>query len=269
MDERIIQRLREPDIDLSDYCIATIVHLYESGDITEEDIFDIGEDDEFNIDNIENYSLNEEPVENDGKYQLAPTVEYNGESFYIFDNYSDAEDAAIQDVKELIDEIGISSIDFNYLMNLENYVDTEWFEDAFREMEENYCRGIAYESDYTYDNRLIAECYDEGIIDDDDFETDENEEPDYTQCLVDEDELVDRYTDVIMDRITDYVSEYISEFGEEEFNDVVINHNLVDLDELAKDVVDVDGVAHSIAGYDGEEREVVFDGVTYYLYRFD
>lgn len=265
MDERIIERLK--NLDLGDFSIAVIKYMYDNGDITEEDIFDIGEDDEFNIENMDNYELKEEPVEDSDSY--GTTVEYNGESYYIFDNYEDAEEAAIQDVKDLLDMEGITILNFDYLGSLENYVDTEWFEDAYREMEETYCWDIASEGDSTFDSRLVAECYDEGILDDSDFEEDEDGEPDYTQCLIDEDELVEKYTDVLMDRITDYVSEYISEFGEDDFNKVVINKNLVDLDELAKDVVSTDGVAHSLSRFDDEEREVDFEGVKYYLYRFD
>ena len=45
MNERIIERLYE--LDLSDNEVALIKFMYENGDVTEEDIFDIGEDEEF------------------------------------------------------------------------------------------------------------------------------------------------------------------------------------------------------------------------------
>lgn len=60
---------------------------------------------------------------------------------------------------------------------------------------------------------------------------------------------------------------YMDNFGEEEFNDFVERNNAIDVDELAEYVVRSDGVANSLARYDGEENTYEFDGTTYYIYR--
>ena len=41
----------------------------------------------------------------------------------------------------------------------------------------------------------------------------------------------------------------------------------VDIDDLIKEVVDTDGRGHMLAGYDGNEGSVVYDGDWYYIYR--
>lgn len=263
MNERIIDRLYE--LDLTDEEIALINYMYNNGDITEEDIFDIGEDEEFNIENIENYELNESIEEYTDA--VGTNVTYVGEDWYVFNNYEDAEDAAKEDVRLLIDDVGITGINFNYLGGMENFVDTEWFEDAERESFEFYCDDIATEGDNTYDNRLVQECYDAGLIDDSDFAEDEDGEPDYTQCEVDEEILKEKYVDYHMSQITDYVQEFIWNFGKDEFNRAVIDNNLIDIDALAEACVDADGPANSLARYDGNECETELNGTTYYLYR--
>jgi len=264
MNEKIIERLYE--LDLSDNEVALIKFMYENGDVTEEDIFDIGDDEEFNIENINNYELNE-PVDeyDDGVTEgtNGTNVTYNGEYWYVFNDYDDAVKAATNDVLMYLDDMGVDGIN----LDMAKYVDEDWFEDAERESFENYCYDIANEGDDTYDNRLVQECYDEGLIDDSDFEEDEDGEPNYEECLIDTDELTERYVENHMNSITDFVQEFIFQFGTDEFNDVVKRYNLIDFNELAEDIVDIDGPANSLARYDGNENEIDLNDITYYLYR--
>lgn len=264
MNERIIERLYE--LDLSDNEVALIKFMYENGDVTEEDIFDIGEDEEFNIENINFYELSE-PVDeyDDGVTEgtSGTNVTYNGEDWYVFNDYDDAIKAATNDVLMYLDDVGVAGIN----LDMTKYVDEDWFEDAERESFENYCYDIANEGDDTYDNRLVQECYDEGLIGDSDFEEDEDGEPNYEECLIDTDELTERYVENHMNSITDFVQEFIFNFGTDEFNDVVKQYNLIDFDELAEDIVDIDGPANSLSRYDGNENEIDLNDITYYLYR--
>ena len=268
MNERIIERLRE--LDLSDNEIALVKFMYENGDVTEEDIFDIGEDEEFNIENIDTYELNEPIDEYDDaitEYTSGTNVSYKGEVWYVFDDYDDAVKAATNDVLMYLDEMGVEGIN----IDLAQYVDEEWFEDAERESFENYCYDIATEGDNTYDNRLVQECYDNGLIDDDDFELEEDGEIDYTQCTVDTYELVDRLANYLYDDNMSYYKSaaewYRSDFGDEDFETVVENNDLIDKQKISEYVVDEDGIGHTLASYDGEDNEYEFDGITYYIYR--
>ena len=264
MNERIIERLRE--LDLSDNEIALVKFMYENGDVTEEDIFDIGEDEEFNIENIDTYELNESIDEYGDAitdYTSGTNVSYNGEDWYVFSDYDDAVKGATNDVLMYLDDVGIDGIN----LDMAQYVDEEWFEDAERESFESYCYDIATEGDNTYDNRLVQECYEEDLIDDDDFEIGEDGEPNFEECKLDTDELVERYVDYHMSGITDFIQEFIWNVGKDEFNSVIKKYGLVDFDELAADIVEIDGPANSLARYDGNENEVELDGNTYYLYR--
>ena len=263
LDTRMIERLRE--LDLEDDIIALISYMYDNGDVSEEDIFWIGDDDEFNIENIDTYELNNEPT--DYEDALGKNITYNAEDWYVFDDYDNAVSAAEEDSRQLIDDIGITGINFDYLGGIERYVDEDWFRDAERESFEFYCEDIATEGDNTYDNRLVQECYDAGVIDDDDFEKDEDGDPDYNECLLDENELTDRYVGYHLDSIDDFIEEFKFQFGEDEFNRAVIDNNLINIDELVEDIVSTDGPANSLARYDGNEIEYPFDGITYYMYR--
>lgn len=43
----------------------------------------------------------------------------------------------------------------------------------------------------------------------------------------------------------------------------------IDEDELIEYVIDLDGRGHGLAGYDGAENEITYNGTTYYIYRID
>ena len=194
--------------------------------------------------------------------------ECNGNEYLVYDDESEAYDAAVESVKDLIDDIGFTSI-----RGWEDYVEDDWFKDAMMEMEESYANDIESEGDNTYDNRLVQECYDNGLIDDEDFELDEDGETDYTQCTVDTYKLVDRLANYLYDDNMSYYNSaaewYRRDFGDEDFETVVEQHDLIDRDKISEYVVDEDGIGHTLASYDGEDNEYEFDGITYYIYRTD
>jgi hypothetical protein len=183
-------------------------------------------------------------------------------AYYVFDDYDDAYDEAVRYEKDTIEEIGPEGIN-----GYEDFVETSWFEDAMRESYEAYCNDIENESSSNFGNRLIEECYDAGLIDDDDFELDEDGDPDYDECTVASYDLVDRLTEHLCDGWNDPVQWYIDNFGHDSFREVIDYHGLVDTDRLAEYCVDADGIGHSLASYDGNDIEYEFDGFTYYMYR--
>lgn len=188
-------------------------------------------------------------------------MDCGGKTYYIFDDEDEARDAAIRYTEDLIADIGLEGIN-----GWEDFVDIAWFEDAMRESYESYAYDIDNESDSIYGTRLVEECYDSGLIDDDDFEVDEETgEIDYTRCTVDTDGLVERLTDSLCEQYDDPVEWYIDNFGDA--IEAIMYNDLVDVKALAEYCVDADGIAHSLAGYDGEENTFEFDGITYYIYR--
>lgn len=164
----------------------------------------------------------------------------------------------------LIDDLGIQGFNPNFQHRiLTEFADADWFEDAFREMEENYAYDISGEYDDTYGTRLVQECYDAGLIDDDDFGVDENGDVDYGDCLWNADDLIDKLTEYLVDSIDDYVEQFKFDFGEDELNEVVERNNLVDWDAVIEETKELDGRGPMLAGYDGKELE----WGDYYIYR--
>lgn len=243
--ERILNEADEAG--LSDYEKAMALASYEHFDADIDEV----------LEGIENGEIQQSSW--DSHY-----IEFNSLEAWVFDDYEDAESAAKEDVINTLDDIGYAGLN----VDLSQFADEDWFRDALVESFEYYCRDIALEDDDTYGDRLVQECYDEGLIDDSDFEQDEDGEPDYTQCLVDTDELVERYVDWYTDNNYDWIQLYIDDFGQSSFDEVCRNNSsIIDQDALAEYIVEIDGVTNSLARYDGNECEVEIGDVTYYVYR--
>ena len=172
---------------------------------------------------------------NEGPGELAVKVTFGNEEYYCYEDYSDAEQAAQDDCKELFDDVGIEGIRFENIGGIEHFVDTGWFEDAKKEDAEYYVSDI-HESE--------PERYEEEFGD------------------VDEDEAVEKYLENYYDN--DDVQWFIDNFGKKEFTEVVKKNNLINLDKLAEAIVDADGPANSLARYDGNEISL---DCGYYCYR--
>lgn len=160
--------------------------------------------------------------------------------FVIFSNYSDAENHAIEICKNIIEDCGLSD---SLIFEAERHgmIDESWFEDFWRESNEFQ----AYEEDIQY------------IATEEEMEQLENGD-------ITEDEIRENFLDNLNASIDgQWIEEYKFQFGDEEFQRVLIQENLIDIEELAKYCVDIDGVGHFIASYDGDETEQ--DG--YYIYR--
>lgn len=160
--------------------------------------------------------------------------------FVIFSNYSDAYRWATDICKDIIEDCGISE-NLLFTAEMEGMIDESWFEDFWTEHNEFQ----AYEEDIQY------------IATDEEMEQLENGD-------ITEDEIRENYLEGLNASIEgQWVSEYKYQFGDEEFQRILIQENLVDIEELSKYCVDIDGVGHFIASYDGDEIEQ--NG--YYIYR--
>lgn len=171
---------------------------------------------------------------NEGPGELAVKVTFGNEEYYCYEDYSDAEEAAQDDCKELFDDVGFEGIRFENIGGIEQFVDTGWFEDAKKEDAEAYVSDI-HESE--------PERYQEEFGD------------------VDEDEAVEK---CLEDYENDDIQWFIDNFGKKEFTNVVTEYNLIDLNKLAEAIVDADGPANSLARYDGHEISL---DCGYYCYR--
>ncbi len=153
----------------------------------------------------------------------------------------EAEELVKEDITNLFDEMGIESFTDHFRdWIIRNALDQEWFEDAVRESTEAYVDDIAYE-----DGRLEEELLEAGII------TDADVEEGY-----DVEDAKERYVEHLMNDIDDYVEYCGFNFGWDWVSKVATDYNLIDMDAVIEECILVDGVAHFIARYDGDEIEL-------------
>ncbi len=207
--------------------------------------------------------LNGDSFDDISSYSCSVNSVYVGSSreYLVYDDYSEAERDAEQDVLDLIDDMGLESFSpsFQDTIIMKGWLDTDWFEQAMDESNRFYAEDIESESSSTSANRLIEECVDADIISDDEID----EDGEYTGNL----DLIDEYVEYLNNRESDPVEWYRMNFGDRELADIVKQNNLLDEQRVAEECVALDGVAHSLASYDGNENEETVDGSTYYIYR--
>lgn len=157
-------------------------------------------------------------------------VTFGDEEYYCYANYSDAEAASIEGVKQILDDIGIEELNFD----IEQFVDVGWFDDAKREYAEFYVSDIKTSE---------PERYKEEFGD------------------LDEEDAVEQYLEGEEENSIQW---YINNYGEKDFNELVRKKGLVDLDALADYITQADGPANELARCDG--KEIVLP-CGYYCYR--
>ena len=180
---------------------------------------------------------------------------------YLVLTEDEAYEYAKDDIKAVWDDLGIESFTESFRdWIMDNAVDSEWFEDWIHEDMEAYVDDIASEDSDEFKNRLIEEMYDAKILTDADFENGR------LNSNVDFDAKREEFIDHLVGNAGDPVEYFRLNFGDDEFSKIVTENNLVDIDTVAEQCIDVDGVAHFIARYDGNEIELG-DGL--YAYRVD
>ena len=159
-------------------------------------------------------------------------VTFGDEEYYCYEDYSDAEEASTESVKDLLETEGVDFIHFENIGGIEQFLDVDWFETALRECAESYISDIKSEP-----GRYEDEFGD-----------------------LDEEDAIDKY----VDEAGDAIEWFKMEFGEDYFNKTVMDNGLVDLDALAAACTEADGPANELARYDGKEIELPCG---YYCYR--
>lgn len=184
-----------------------------------------------------------EEIEANGEIEVSENDEYielNNYEYRYFNSYDEAEEAAIQWNIEVLKDCGLND-NLIEIAECNGFIKADWFKEYWTECHER----LVYDEDIEY---IATE-----------EQLEQLEEGETT-----EEGIKENYFISLQDSIKGQeIEEYKFQFGEEEFQRVLIEENLIDLEELAKYCVDIDGVAHSLAAYDGEEIE--HEGM--YLYR--
>ena len=178
-----------------------------------------------------------ESIEFDVNYVTTDIGEY-----IVFNNYEDAENQAIAQCINIIEECGIPE-NLLFEAELQGWINEEYFKEYWEDLHEFQ----AYNEDIQY------------IATEEELEQLENGD-------ITEDDIRDNYCNCLKDSLSgNYIDEFKYQFGDDMFNDIVIKENLIDIEEMAKWCVDMDGVGHTLASYDGDETEC--NG--YYIYRIN
>jgi len=166
--------------------------------------------------------------------------------YLIFKNESEALDYAHSRVMEDLEEnIDYFNEDFIY-----SQVDEEsaerYFREVYDEMNTSYVEDIESESDSKYENRLVAEMVEAGIIDEEELAGYEFSKENFIEYLTDN-QIEDGNGGL------DY---YEMTFGKEEAMNVIKDNNLIDYSDTSDEAISVDGIAHFISSYDGNTIEL-------------
>ena len=163
---------------------------------------------------------------------------------YIVLTEEEADEAAEESIKELINDMGLESFteDFQQWI-LDNCVDSDWFAECLEDYEIGYIEEIRDEkSDYEeYKSRLDEEMNDAGV----------DTEEEFLECLI--------------ESAGDPIEWFKDTFGMEEFTNTIEEYNLIDWEAVINEAIEVDGCGHFIATYDGEENEMG----EYFIYRLN
>ena len=163
---------------------------------------------------------------------------------YIVLTEKEAYDTAEEDIRNLIEDLGLESFSKSCQeWILESCVDKDWFDEYLEEYYTYYIDDIrdAKAIYNEYETRLDEEMEDAGV------------------------ETEEEFLDYLIDDAGNSIDWYIDCFGYEEFKSVCEECDLIDWDSVIEEVISEDGVAHSIATYDGKEYEVG----EYFIYRLN
>ena len=180
--------------------------------------------------------------------------------------------AAYEKVDELIDDIGITGFNRSFV---ENHLDEEELKDYFREGEEEEVRGnleeFFDEDDFEYSDPKVQERIDELEARLEDSEIDQEE---YDELNEELDELKDSDKTIPEHLIDAKVEDLVDDLVSGTAMSVIENYGLnladfINLSDFKKDVIDSDGIGHTLNYYNGEEDTIEFDGEGYYILQIE
>ena len=194
--------------------------------------------------------------------------EVDGEEYWVSD-WDSAYDEAVRQTVDLFDDLGLDAVTEEtqeYFLENEDFCNYDWKSDM-HESNLGYAQDIDSEDGSDgYATRLVEEAVERKVIKDKDCFENEDGELDYE----DKDELAEMLADD-MDEDYDSMSEWFeSIFGRNwtrEVRDTLKDY--FDYDAMAEYVVNQDGIANTLARYDGKQSEERVDGVDYYIFRMN
>ncbi len=208
---------------------------------------------------------------------------------YIVLTDKEADDEAYERAKSFFDDMGIEGLsDHTKEYAYDNFVNTQWFDDAMNEHNENYAYDIKEEKadSSQYISRLHEEMVQHDVLpepewpEESDFEDDDGnvDEDAYEEAR---NKYEDELSDIVESSIDDFVTslndgydsglDYFKQnFGAEEVKSIIDDQNLLDEEGIIKYIIDADGRAMYLSPEEQhEESETVkYLGKEYEFYIF-
>lgn len=161
---------------------------------------------------------------------------------YLILTDEEAEEEAIESIKNTLEDCGYNCLN----LNLNYYLDDDFFKELFEEHFYYYIEDIEEESSIEYDNRLDEEMAEAGV------------------------ESKEEYLDYLLNSINDYIEEYIFQYGEDSLNTIIEKHpECIDIEALIDDILNCDGRGITLSSYDGVEHEIKLNNNFYYVYKLN
>jgi len=168
----------------------------------------------------------------------------DAEEYRVFENEDLAYDYAVEEVES---DLEYKPENFNRDFIMEYVEIGDLFVNDFEMANYQYTNDIKNEKSEKYENKLIEELVANGLISEEEAQTTNFRELD--------EEFTQDYIDLLTsEQIGDDngITHFIDNFGENEFFALVYENNLIDVEDASKKAVEIDGIAHFLAGYDGE-----------------
>lgn len=195
------------------------------------------------IEETENLGLE---VTHDSENNKFCTISDEDAEYYVFIDEDSAREYAVKIVKQDLEE-NPEYFNQDWLMEqLDSEKTRAFFEGVYDEYNTTYATDIMLEDSDNYANRLIEELVEDGLMDDETANS-ENAEEEAESLITD---FVNLLTENNLSEGNDGYDYYKNNFGQEQAIKLVIKYDLIDVDEASENAVDVDGIAHFIAGYD-------------------
>lgn len=186
------------------------------------------------------------------------TYEAESEEWAVTDNYKEVEAAVKEDIKNLLDDLGVDALMWDNMGGIENYLDPKWFEEARQESNESYAEDILSSEP----KRFIEEAKELKL--DIDYAGYELNDPegDHSAAISDFAEAMKEQQE------ENPIEWYINNIGKDSIKDLVkAGHISFDIDAIVEKIMELDGPGHVISVYDGKMVEKDHNGKTYYLFR--
>jgi hypothetical protein len=171
---------------------------------------------------------------------------------------ADSEEAIFKITENIIKEFAKDNGFDDFNIDITKYLNEDYFNDWAKEQLGAEAVKLLKKPSKQFENQLIEVLYNEGELSEFDFESSPDGEPNFKQCLMDAEMLIDSYINSTINpfNFDNVVEAYIEEVGESAFIAQLGEVIEINWEELTEDCIDADGAAQYISI---DDRDTVVD----------